>query len=558
MEAFFGGQLIVFVFAILVGIIFRYFGLPSLIGQVVTGLFVGATGLMNTYDLDLFKNLSSFGIAMLLFLVGLEMNLSELKKIGGLALKFFLIQTTGILLLFYGLLVLVFKMEGSAAWLMALALSFSSTIVVVKVLSEKKNLNSLAGKVGVAVLLLQDIVAMLMLSLIPNIKTGDMLESSLVVVKLLLLMVLVNVFGQVIVSRILGKIVKTGEDLVLVSLSWCLIVAMLSVGVFGLSLEIGCFLAGVSLSRSWSHFQILHKIKTLRDIFVSVFFIVLGVEAGMEKVNWEMVTGLTLIVVFGKLLVSYVASVLAGLSKRVGVMLSLSLTQVSEFSLILAALGLSSGVWDNELVGAVIITGLLSMTISTVLMNKTENIITFIKKHWMAVLKEKISGLHLETKTNHIILVGIDRTGRGIEKYLSKKKLNYLLVDFNPDIVKQLAGQGRSVIFADICDPDSLDQMNAAEARLIISTVKDHEDNMSFLLEIKRRGIKTPVIVDAENMDQAQELYKAGASYVIFPHFVSGWHLRQLVGKLVRDKKMLARYRERQIEALSEIYEVAS
>ena len=139
--------------------------------------------------------------------------------------------------------------------------------------------------------------------------------------------------------------------------------------------------------------------------------------------------------------------------------------------------------------------------------------------------------------------------------FLSKNGETVLVVDFNPEIVQKIKKRGGLAIFADVSDPDVIDLCNMAAAKMVISTVKDIDDSLAVLTELKTRGIEVPVIVDAESAPQAAELYKAGASYVIFPHFVSGLHLGQLMKKFEHDTETLSRYRTKQNEALKEIYD---
>jgi len=203
----------------------------------------------------------------------------------------------------------------------------------------------------------------------------------------------------------------------------------------------------------------------------------------------------------------------------------------------------------------VTVAGLITMVTSTILMTSARSIYKF----WTKILPKIFLSVGREGESlalkGHIVLLGGDRTGRSIMSFLKKNGETVLVVDFNPEIVKKLKNRGDKAIFADVSDPDLLDITDMREAKMVISTVKDVHDSLALLSEMLLNGVKVPVIVDAESASQAADLYRAGASYVIFPHFVSGLHLGQLMKRFEQDTTTLNRYRTRQNEALKEIYD---
>jgi len=554
---FLGGQLAVFVLAVVMGILFRYLGLPSLIGQVGVGFLVGLSGLLGQHDVELMKFLGDFGITLLLFLVGLEMNWKELRKVGKQAVFIFLGQTTFVILLFALINTIGMGQGMIGSWLIAIALTFSSTIVVVKMLSEKKNLSSFSGRLSLGLLLLQDMMAILLLSILPSFSTGiDLGQLGWLWLKIVGLFLVVDVVGHAMISLILKEVIKSGEDLILFSLAWFIVVVLLSEKVFGVSSSVGSFLAGLSLSTTWGHFQIINKVKTLRDVFLTLFFVVLGLQVGVGRVNWLMVVVLSVGVITGKFLITYFWSVITGIGSRVAFLVSLNMTQVSEFSLIVMGMGLASGLWNDEVARTVTVTGLITMTLSTLLIGAGEKIYSRAKRNFGFLFKigDGRDRKMVEIR-NHIVLLGCDRTGKSVVSFLEKTQTPFVVVDFNPDIVTGIREKGGEVIFGDATDPDMIDITNMKEARLIISTVKDREDTLGLLAELAHRKIKVPVIVDAESVHDARVLYEAGATYVVFPHFVSGWHMSQLVKKSLKDNDVFDRYREKQVTAMKTIYE---
>ncbi|KKS63122.1 MAG: Sodium/hydrogen exchanger, partial [Candidatus Collierbacteria bacterium GW2011_GWE2_42_48] len=200
--------------------------------------------------------------------------------------------------------------------------------------------------------------------------------------------------------------------------------------------------------------------------------------------------------------------------------------------------------------------GLFSMALSTILISNSEKLSIKISK--ISKLLFKFSGKNKQIKVehkNHIVLFGGDRTGKSILAFLKKIGEETVVVDFNPQVITDLKKKGEMVIFADATDPDVLELANIAQAKLVISTIKSLNDSLSLISELRNRKIEVPVIADAESLAQAKELYQAGVAYVIFPHFVSGWHMGQVIKKYGIDKDILAKYKKKQDGVLRSTYE---
>lgn len=546
-----------FVIAVLVGIVFRYFGLPSIIGHVLSGFVIGLSGLISSPSVQVLGTLGTLGVTLLLFLVGLEMNWSEIRKVGKEAIFLFLGQTLLLVAVY-----VVFGLFGVgftplAAVFFGVAMTFSSTIVVVKVLSEKRELNGYSGRLTLGVLLLQDILAIVLLVFLPSVgESVSLFGVGVLMAKLFSLFLVVNVVGHFLISLLMKKVIKTAEDLVLFSLAWFAIVIYGSVQLFGLSPEVGGLLAGLSLSTSWGHFQIVSKIRVLRDVFLTMFFVLLGFQVGLGSIDWIMVLVLIPMIVVVKFLVTHMVSRIVGLNGRNSIVTGINMTQLSEFSLVVMSAGLTAGLWDEPMAKAVTLAGLFSMALSTILISKAEKLSIKISK--FSKLLFRFGGKNKQAKIplkNHIVLIGCDRTGKSILSFLNKIGEKTVVVEFNPSVVNDLKEKGETVIFADATDPDILELTNIAEAKLIISTIKNTSDALSLISDLKNQKIEVPVIADAESLGQAKELYDAGVDYVIFPHFVSGWHMGQIIKKYGKDKDILIKYRKKQDNVLKSTYE---
>ncbi len=557
MDVFLVELMVVFVLAVLTGIVFRYFGLPALVGHVLAGFVMATLGVVSGPSVEMMRLLGSLGITLLLFLVGIEMNWQEIRKVGRMVLGLFLWQTIILVGIFAAGAYFWLHLGIVPAVLLGVALTFSSTIVVVKILSEKKELNSFVGKLSLGILLLQDLLAIIVLILIPNLNTGLQWSGmGSLFWKLLVLLTVINLVGHYFISWLMRSVIKSSEDLILFSLVWFMLAIFFSTNVLGLTPEIGGILAGLSLSTSWGHFQIVSKIKTLRDIFLMIFFVLLGFEVGLGKVDWGMVLLLVLFSIVIKFAVTHLSSRLIGLSGKVAFSVAVNVTQMSEFSLIVLSIGLVAGMWNEDFVRAITMAGLFSMSLSTILITQSGNLYRMAVRYFPSIFVFGGSNnIQRSALKDHVVLLGGDRTGKSILSFLSRNGENVLVVDFNPEVVTKLNNGGVEAIFADASDPDVVEITNMKEAKMVISTIKDLPDTLALLTEMEGKGIEIPVIADAETISQAKELYSAGAAYVIFPHFVSGSHLGSLMKKFGRDKKALERLREKQEETLKIVYE---
>lgn len=516
------------------GIILRIFKQPLILAYVVTGACIGLFGLFQLPDKETFQVFSDLGIMFLLFLVGLEMNYASLKVVGRASVLVGLGQIilTGIVALGISLTFQYSLLE--SAYISA-ALTFSSTIIVVKYLSDKKDVNSLFGKISIGVLLVQDAVAILLLFFL----TSFLTESSIQVTQAfstlgfgVLLFLLILLIGKYLLPPLMRMIGKSQELVFVVSLAWLFIVVG-AVHQLGFSLEIGGFLAGVALAQSAEHMQIAHRIGTLRDFFLLIFFVILGsslVYADFHGLLIPIIV-LTLFVLVGKPLAVIAVMGMLGYRKRTSFLTSVTLGQVSEFSLILVALGLQLGHISNEIVSLVTAVAILTILFSTYEMmyadkiaNKFSGLLSLIERkritepHWS---KEKLK--------KPIILIGAHRTGQSILANLPVEEA--LVIDFDPELIQHLKHKGYKTLFGDISDPEIFEAARFPQAELVISTSPDIEDNVLLLEKLRKLKRSPLVILRAETEREAEVLYKQGADYVLLPHFTSGYYIGLTLSK---------------------------
>ncbi|MBI5530152.1 MAG: cation:proton antiporter [Candidatus Doudnabacteria bacterium] len=520
---------------------------PSIIAYILTGVVVGPLGYYRLQQGDVFSALAEIGITLLLFMVGLQLDVAQLRRLGKTVLFVALGQivfTTGI-----GYLILRLLGLGTIPSLyLAPALTFSSTIIVVKLLGEKKDMQSLYGKLVIGIFLTQDFVAILILIALSSMGSSSSGFYSnlplwqtviMALVRGLILVLVVWWLSAKVFPKILQHIGNNDELMLVFSLAWALgLASFVSLPIVGFSLEIGGFLAGLSLARSGVHYEISGKIKPIRDFFIILFFIVLG--SGLMLDNLSALTGpaiwLSLFVLIGNPLIVMVLLGLAGYKPRTGFLAGVTVAQVSEFSLILVTSGYQLGHLQKQDVALMTLIAIVTIGLSSYMIMYATQIfekLKFVFKYFD--FRKGSAEKHVSTAVlkNHIILVGAHRLGHHLIDALKKHKTPFVIVDFNPEVVEHYIELGHLAVCGDITDGFIQEQVNLPFAKLIISTVPDFNDNLSLIHSIKAatagKRNHPKLIFIAQDEAETKILYEHGIDYVISPHFMGGLHLAKIL-----------------------------
>lgn len=505
---------------------------PLLVGYLFAGLTMGILGASG--DTSSLEALGKIGVALLLFLVGLEMNIHELPAFGKPAIITGVGQIifTTILGLF---LASVLGFGVLTGLYIAIALAFSSTIIIVKLLGERRELASLHGRISVGFLLVQDLVAILLLMFLAGLERGEVSLGSyvLLVIKGLILMAGVWWLSQKVLPRLFTNLFDASSELVfIVSIAWALGASALVGGPLGFSLEIGGFLAGVALSNLPEHLQVASRARPLRDFFLTIFFFVLGTHLVIGDVLPLVIPAiiLSLFVLVGNPIIVLILMGLMGFRKRTSFMAAITVAQISEFSLIVAAMGVTVGHITQDIVALIVMVAVITMTISTYMILGADTLYDKIKNYLKVFERKKTTASNLKTATKlekHVVLIGCDRAGKVLLPLLKKTKV--IVLDFNPKVIKYLETKGVPHIFGDAADVEMLELLNIGEATSVISTIDDLRDSLIILAFAKKFPHPPVIVMKAGSIKEAIRLYENGADYVIVPDIVAGEHLRHLI-----------------------------
>lgn len=534
---------IIICIAAFLSLIFRFFKQPEILAYILTGILISSFNFFNASNENILHSFSQVGVTLLLFMVGLEIRVSELMSLG----KALILASIGQILGTFAFGFLISSFFGFnilTSFYLATALTFSSTIIVVKLLSDQRELHSLHAKFSLGILLMQDIIAIFFLMFLSgfNNQPGNIAiinQILPIILKAGILFTVIAYLSKNIFPKMFEFVAKSPETLFLVSLSWVFgLAAIVSSKFVGFSIEIGGFLAGVALANSLVNYQIIAKAKILRDFFIVIFFVLLGLQMSFASLGQIILPAivLSLFVLFIKPFIVMVLLSVMGYRKRTSFLTGISLSQVSEFSLILVFIGFRLGHIDKDTVSLITLVGLISFAISTymithwkTLYRKLANNISFMER--ASLKKDEIQEVD-ETPENldgHVVVVGGDQMGLSIVEALEDKDMEVVVVDFDPSIVRNLKVKNVHRLFGDISDLDIQQRAQIDNAKLVISTIPDTQDNLLLLKELKHENRKAKIIMMALDAKDAKMLYKAGVDYVILPHLAGGRQIAKII-----------------------------
>ena len=534
METFFEVGLVIGI-AALVSIIMRFFKQPLIIGYILTGIIVGPSLLNLISTTDTITLFSHMGVALLLFVVGLGLDPKVIKEVGLVsivtgvgqaifttAIGFFLSLTLG-----FSTLTSIY---------IGLALSFSSTILILKLLSDKNETETLYGKISIGFLLVQDLLAILTLIIVSSLNGGMNAQTIVVGVALKGLALLVGLFliGLYILPHVTRVVAKNQEMLLLFSISWAFALSLLFFKT-GFSLEIGALIAGVTLSLSPYRYEISSKMKPMRDFFLVLFFIMLGYQIGFSDLQqniWPVIL-FSLLVLIGNPLSILILMGLMGHTKRNGFLAGWTVAQIGEFSHILIALGITIGHLGHEVLSIITAVALITIAVSSYLFLYAGKMYPHVSRYLSIFEKKNVKAAvpRLGHKKYDVILFGCDRVGHDLIVLFKRLKQRFLIVDHNPEIVSSLSKKGMKCIYGDASDMELLDELHLSKVKMVVSTIPDFEINTNIISKVREVNSSAVLVVVSHRAEEAIDLYEKGASYVILPHLLGGYHASMLIEK---------------------------
>jgi len=534
-----------FVGAGVLAIICQRLSLPSIAGFILAGIIIGPVGLGLVHDRSSIETIANLGLVFLLFLIGLEIDFRALAASGRTLLVTGIAQVplsvaAGLagFTVVASLLPTVFSTPYSAFYL-GLAVAFSSTLLVVKVLHDKAQMDSRDGRLGIGLLVFQDIWAIVVLAVQPNLadpRVAPILATFLGVAVVVTVAVLVARFALPAGFRLVAK---SPELVVTLALGWCF-----GLGVFGsnlgtavhslgfefdpsVSMELGALVAGASIASFPYTHEVVAKVGNLRDFFITLFFVALGmsipVPDGPAVVIAAVLVALAAVAV--RVVVFFPLLKVSGLGSRHAITTSTKLAQVSEFALVMAYVGLSLGHIDARLVSVVIFAFVMTAVLTPLLFDLADPICRRAeafaeRRNWS--FDAPVGDESLSAEGSRIVLLGFHRLGSSILYDLGREHPELvsqtLVVDFNVAVHDEVRKSGAQVVYGDVANPGTLQHLKLEHASVIISTVPDELlkgiDNVELTRQLRRLAPRSRLLMQASDLHDAVAMYEAGADHV--------------------------------------------
>ena len=504
---------------------------PLIVAFIAVGILVGPAALDIVTMQHEMELLAEIGIAILLFVVGLKLDLEIIRTTGPIALATGLGQVVFTSVVGFA----ICKMLGLptvTATYVAVALTFSSTIIIVKLLSDKREIDALHGRIAVGFLIVQDIVVVLVMIALSafGATTGaegaEPSDTLMIVLGVLgkgvALLAGIGVLMRFVLPGLVRRLARSQELLILFAIAWAVSMAMVG-DLLGFSKEVGAFLAGISLASTHYRETISGRLTSIRDFMLLFFFLHLGSTLDLSTLGAQAGAAviLSLFVLIGNPLIVMIIMGAMGYRKRTGFLAGLTVAQISEFSLILGALGLTLGHIDDETMGLITLVGLITIGLSTYMIMYSHPIYARIEG-LLGVFERRVPYREMregesETDPNAIIIFGLGRFGDNIARELRTAGRRLIGVDFDPRIVLNWKREGHNAQYGDATDPEFPASLPLTSAAWIVCAVPDLKTNLTLAGALREHRFEGKVALTAHTTEQARILQDAGADLVLLP-----------------------------------------
>ena len=510
------------------GLLALYLKQPLIVAFIALGVALGPSGtslVEASSEIELFARL---GISLLLFVVGLKLDVHVIRTVGPVALASGLGQVFFTSVIGF-LIALSLGMSVVSAVYLAVALTFSSTIIIVKILSDKREVNTLHGRIALGFLIVQDIVVVLVMIVLmavgqssPEFSLGQ--EAGRILLKGIGMLVAVALLMRYVLPMLLKRIARSSELLVLFSIGWAVLGACVG-HELGFSKEVGAFLAGISIASTPYREQIAARLVGLRDFLLLFFFIELGSALDLSVLSTQIPAALlfSAFVLLGNPIIVMAIMGVMGYRKRTGFLAGLTVAQISEFSLILAALGFSLGHISENTVGLITLVGLITISVSTYMMLYSQPLFERLSPYLSCFEKKaayREAGNDDEEQCD-MILIGLGRFGAVLADNLRQQGQKVLAIDYDPHIVEQYSQIGFAVHYGDVEDPEIIAGTSLDSIKCVISTVRDRSLNKTLLENLNSLGYQGKVVICVDNTEDVERFEKYGSDYVLSPYVES-------------------------------------
>ncbi len=527
-------------FAALIAAVTWRFHQPLIIAYLATGVIIGPNiGLRFITNQESISTVAEIGLILLLFVIGLEIDLRKMASGGAAVLLTGALQVpicVALGLAFFYLLGVQNAPRNYELLYLAACMSLSSTLVVVKILNDKFELDTLPGRITLGVLVIQDLWAVGMLAVQPNLLNPNLVPLLGSLWRGALLVVGGFAVAKYALPRLFRMVAKAPELVLVSALAWCFFLAG-AASLIGLSREMGALIAGVSLSTFPYNLDVVAKAVSIRDFFVTLFFVALGMQIQIPSLGaLELALAASVFVIVSRVVVVPILYALK-LGLRTSIVPAINLAQVSEFSIVIASLGVTLGQIRQDVLTIVIVTFAVTSVVSTYMINFShpiQRVLTSIfktlglrdldasREEDAAVLHQPVIFLGFFRDTSSI-LYEFEHEGTAEESHAFVEKI--LVIDFNPAVLRELRRKNIKCVYGDIAHSDTLRHAGVEHAQLVVSSITDDvlrgTDNLRLMHIAHMHAPNARVVLTTEHIPQALHFYEEGADFVFIPRLYS-------------------------------------
>jgi Kef-type K+ transport system membrane component KefB len=536
-----------------VSIIMRILRQPLIIGYIITGLLVGPTVFNIVTSGETLTIFSDMGIALLLFLVGLGLNPRVIKEVGRVAVLTGVGQVAFTTFFGYVIVSALTDLSTTATLYIAIGLAFSSTIIILKLLSDKKEQTRLHGKIAIGFLLVQDIIATFALLFVSANGSGGLNAEDLLLLSIKGLMLIAGLY--ITTSWILPYLNKTiagsQELLFLFAIAWGLGIGAIF-KVAGFSLEVGALAAGISLAQLPYSQEASSRLKPLRDFFIVLFFVILGSQLDLNNIITVLPLALVLssLVLIGNPIIVMTIMGILGYTKKTGFKTSLAVAQISEFSLVLLLLANKSGQVSDEVLSMMTVVGLITIAVSSYMILYDEKLYLVLERYLSIFERKKTKSDRQKRQDNEMLLFGYKKGGAEFVKVFKKLGKRFAVIDYDPEVIDSLEKSNINYLYGDMTDLELLEEANIHTVKLVVCVITDFETNKFLLRTLEQLNPACVTVLHADSITEAAELYELGASYVMLPHYIGSEKIGAFIKKNGFKKSEFKKFRNQHLAYL--------
>jgi Kef-type K+ transport system membrane component KefB len=520
---------------------------PLILGYILAGAALGPNvGLGLIADESSIELISEMGLIFLLFIIGLEINVPALAQAGRSIVVSGLLQVPICAVLAWWMLGGLVAGGGRLDRLyLAVAVSLSSTLIVVKLLFDKFEMNTLAGRITLGVLVFQDLWAIVFIALQPSLESlrpGPLLGS---LAAGLALLATAGLLSRFVLPALFRSVARSYELLLVTAVGWCFLVSG-TAGALGLSREMGALIAGMVIAAFPYGTEVITRLAGVRDFFVTLFFVALGLKVPPPSRHVLLLAVLAaLFVMVSRLLAMLPIFAALRLDTRTAGVVAVNLSQISEFSLVIVALGVGLGHVSDTVASLVLYAVLVTAVVSTYAIRWNHRIATALAHalaatgapRWLGRRAAAPASTGAGDDPHDIFFLGVSREGLAFLRHLEREhpamKRRIVALDYNPETLEQLQADGVECHYGDVASPETLRHAGIEHAQVVVSSISDWflqgTDNLRLLRQVRRLVPQARTIVTADGLKAAERLYAEGASYVLIPPMLAASHLYSLL-----------------------------